>query len=174
MNRSLIAAFLLGIVISTTVRAQELPPLAHPTTYLPEVEIKAPLPVYTTPTQGTLTSGYGMRWGRLHQGIDIAAPIGTVVQASAAGVVVFAGWHQGGYGNLIEIRHADGSLTRYAHLNRIWVSQNGTVAQGQAIGEVGSTGYSTGPHLHFEIHLAEGGAVNPIDYVEIPRVAQYE
>jgi murein DD-endopeptidase MepM/ murein hydrolase activator NlpD len=117
------------------------------------------------PTQGSLTSGYGMRWGRLHQGIDLAAPMGTLVQAAAAGVVVFAEWHQGGYGNLIEIHHADGSLTRYAHLNRIWVSQNEAVAQGQAIGEVGSTGYSTGPHLHFEIHQVGQGAVDPTTYL---------
>lgn len=83
----------------------------------------------------------------------------------ATGTVEFAGWTNGGYGNLIEIRHADGSLTRYAHLDRVQVQREDHVTQGQVIGEIGSTGYSTGPHLHFEIHLAGQGAVNPVGYL---------
>ncbi len=120
---------------------------------------------YIWPTQGTLTSGYGWRWGRMHRGVDIAAPTGTPVVAAAEGMVTFAGWNNGGYGNLVDIRHADGSLTRYAHNSQLWVHAGQTVIQGQLIAEVGSTGYSTGPHLHFEIHPSGHGAVNPMVYL---------
>jgi murein DD-endopeptidase MepM/ murein hydrolase activator NlpD len=114
------------------------------------------------PAKGVLTSGYGWRWGRMHQGIDIAAPVGTPILAAAPGVVVTAGWNSGGYGNLVEVQHADGSLTLYAHNNRILVRRGQEVAQGQQISEMGSTGRSTGPHLHFEVHPKGRGAVNPI------------
>ncbi|WP_155523562.1 peptidoglycan DD-metalloendopeptidase family protein [Nodosilinea nodulosa] len=117
------------------------------------------------PTHGTLTSGYGWRWGRMHRGIDIAGPVGTPVVAAAPGVVVQAGWNSGGYGNMVDIQHADGSLTRYAHNSRLLVHQGEQVRQGQQISEMGSTGYSTGPHLHFEIHPPNSGAVNPMAYL---------
>ncbi|MEM9906739.1 MAG: peptidoglycan DD-metalloendopeptidase family protein [Cyanobacteria bacterium P01_D01_bin.44] len=117
---------------------------------------------YVWPTRGTLTSGYGWRWGRMHRGVDIAAPIGTPVMAAAPGVVEYAQWNSGGYGNLVDIRHADGSLTRYAHNNRLVVRAGQRVQQGQLIAEMGSTGRSTGPHLHFEIHPANSGATNPL------------
>ena len=120
---------------------------------------------YVWPTQGTLTSGYGWRWGRMHQGIDIAGPVGTPVMAAAPGVVVRSGWNSGGYGNLVDIRHADGSLTRYAHNSRLLVHEGQQVRQGQQIAEMGSTGYSTGPHLHFEVHLPNSGTVNPLAYL---------
>jgi len=126
---------------------------------------------YIWPTSGALTSGYGWRWGRMHRGVDIAAPVGTPVGAAAAGVVEFAGWNAGGYGNLIEIRHGDGSLTRYAHNNRLWVQRDQHVIQGELIAEIGSTGRSTGPHLHFEIHQPEQGSVNPLNHLvaEMPK-----
>jgi murein DD-endopeptidase MepM/ murein hydrolase activator NlpD len=85
--------------------------------------------------------------------------------ASAPGVVVSAGWNDGGYGNLVEIQHPDGSVTLYAHNNRILVRSGQQVDQGQQIAEMGSTGYSTGPHSHFEIHPAGQGAVNPMTYL---------
>ncbi|MBO1351240.1 MAG: M23 family metallopeptidase [Hormoscilla sp. GUM202] len=121
---------------------------------------------YIWPAKGTLTSGYGERWGRLHKGIDIAGPIGTLILSAGSGEVVFAGagWN-GGYGNLVEIRHPDHSLTRYAHNNRILVKEGEQVKQGQPIAEMGSTGYSTGPHLHFEVHPSGKGADNPISYL---------
>ncbi len=119
---------------------------------------------YIWPTQGTLTSGYGWRWGRMHRGIDIAGPVGTPIVAAAPGVVARAGWNSGGYGNLVDIRHPDGSMTRYAHNSRLLVRQGEQVGQGQQIAEMGSTGYSTGPHLHFEMHLASGTA-NPMAYL---------
>lgn len=120
---------------------------------------------FVWPTQGVFTSGYGWRWGRMHRGIDIAGPVGTPIVAAASGVVVRSGWNSGGYGNLVDIRHADGTMTRYAHNSRLLVREGQQVRQGQQISEMGSTGYSTGPHLHFEIHPPSGGAVNPMAYL---------
>ncbi|MEL7504448.1 MAG: peptidoglycan DD-metalloendopeptidase family protein [Cyanobacteria bacterium J06554_6] len=120
---------------------------------------------YVWPARGTFTSGYGPRWGRMHRGIDIAAPVGTPIFAAAPGVVERSGWNSGGYGNLIDIRHPDGSMTRYAHNSRNLVRPGQRVAQGEQIAEMGSTGYSTGPHLHFEVHVAGGGTVNPVAYL---------
>ena len=138
----------------------ELPSLSAPDMYRPDSP--AQFNGYIWPTKGVITSGYGMRWGRMHKGIDIAAPVGTPVLAAAPGVVVSAGWNSGGYGNLVEIQHPDGSLTLYAHNNRVLVRRGQQVAQGQQISEMGSTGRSTGPHCHFEVHPAGRGAVNPI------------
>jgi murein DD-endopeptidase MepM/ murein hydrolase activator NlpD len=98
----------------------------------------------------------------MHRGIDIAAPIGTPIVASAPGVVVRSGWNSGGYGKLVEIKHGDGSFTRYAHNSRLRVQAGQPVEQGQLIAEMGSTGFSTGPHSHFEIHPGGKSAVNPI------------
>lgn len=115
------------------------------------------------PVRGIVTSGYGMRWGRLHAGIDIAAPEGTPVAAAADGKVIFTGW-AGGYGNLVLIAHGDGIVTAYAHLASIAVGQGAGVARGSVIGTVGSTGHSTGPHLHFEVRV-DGTPVDPIAYL---------
>jgi murein DD-endopeptidase MepM/ murein hydrolase activator NlpD len=101
----------------------------------------------------------------MHRGIDIAAPVGTPIFAAAAGVVISAGWNSGGYGYLVKIQHSDGSVTLYAHNNRIVVREGQTVAQGQQIADMGSTGYSTGPHSHFEVHRPGQGAVNPTAYL---------
>lgn len=144
------------------VVAPDLPPLASPEEYLPGSQVFAG---YIWPAQGTLTSGYGQRWGRMHRGIDIAAPVGTPIFAAAGGEVVSAGWNSGGYGNLVEVRHSDGSLTRYAHNSRIMVRKGQQVKQGQQIAAMGSTGFSTGPHLHFEVHAKGKGATNPIAFL---------
>ncbi len=117
------------------------------------------------PSQGTFTSGYGPRWGRMHRGIDIAAPVGTPIVASASGVVSYAGYNDGGFGYLVEIDHADGSMTRYAHNDRILVNVGQQVTQGDQIALMGSTGFSTGPHLHFEVHPGGQGAVNPMAFL---------
>ena len=114
------------------------------------------------PAKGAFTSGYGWRWGRMHRGIDIAAPVGTPVVASAPGVVTYSQYNYGGYGNLIEVTHPDGSLTLYAHNNRNLVKSGQFVSQGQKIAEMGNTGRSTGPHTHFELHSPGRGAVNPV------------
>jgi murein DD-endopeptidase MepM/ murein hydrolase activator NlpD len=154
---------LLQPVTGRTV-SPDLPPLQGEENFLPE---GAPsFNGYIWPSKGLLTSGYGWRWGRMHAGIDIAADVGTPVVAAADGVIEYSDWNSGGYGNLVEIRHADGSLTRYAHLNRSMVQVGQKVKQGEQVAEMGSTGYSTGPHLHFEVHAAsDGGSVDPISYL---------
>lgn len=117
------------------------------------------------PAQGTFTSGYGWRWGRMHRGIDIANNVGTPILAAARGRVTFAGWHDGGYGYLVEITHDDGSLSRYGHNSTLMVREGDAVEQGQVISQMGSTGRSTGPHLHFEIHPPGEGATNPLAFL---------
>lgn len=140
--------------------ALQLPPLPPSEEFLPKV-----FNGYAWPAKGALTSGYGWRWGRLHAGIDIAAPIGTPVMAAASGEVIEAGWNSGGYGNLIELQHLDGSVTLYAHNNTILVNVGQRVNQGEQIGEMGNTGYSTGPHVHFEIHPKGQSAVDPMAFL---------
>jgi murein DD-endopeptidase MepM/ murein hydrolase activator NlpD len=120
---------------------------------------------FNWPAAGTLTSRFGRRWGRMHKGIDIAGPIGTPINAAADGTIIAAGWSSGGYGNLVEIRHSDGTTTRYGHNSRLSVSIGQTVRQGQQVAEMGSTGHSTGSHLHFEIRPSGGDAVNPIAHL---------
>jgi len=114
------------------------------------------------PAQGLFSSGYGWRWGRMHKGIDIANNVGTPIVAVARGRVTFSGWHDGGYGYLVEITHDDGTLTRYAHNSSLLVREGESVDQGQVISRMGSTGRSTGPHLHFEVVPAGEGALNPL------------
>jgi len=143
--------------------APELPPLTLPDNRLPDGSDA--FTGYIWPARGVLTSGYGMRWGRMHRGVDIAAPVGTPIVASGSGVVLSAGWNSGGFGNLVKLRHPDGSVTYYAHNSRILVRRGQRVRQGQTIAEMGSTGRSTGPHLHFEIHPTGRGAVNPISHL---------
>ena len=138
----------------------ELPPLPGADTYLPGGSI--PSKGFIWPAKGILTSGYGWRWGRMHKGIDIAGDIGTPIVAVDAGVVTYAQWNDGGYGYLVEITHDNGSQTLYAHNDKILVQAGQRVTQGQQISEMGSTGFSTGPHLHFEIHPSGQGAVNPM------------
>lgn len=136
--------------------ALTLPPLPPSDEYLPSA-----FDGYIWPAQGVLTSGYGWRWGRLHRGIDIAAPIGTPILAAASGEVISAGWH-GGYGNLIKLEHLDGSITVYAHNHRNLVTHGQKVTQGEQIAEMGSTGNSTGSHLHFEIHARGNAPLDPL------------
>ncbi|MGP1387132.1 MAG: peptidoglycan DD-metalloendopeptidase family protein [Thainema sp.] len=147
--------------VSGQMVSPELPGLPNSEEYLPEAISNG----YIWPAQGVLTSGYGWRWGRMHKGIDVAAPVGTPIYASASGVVERSGWNSGGYGNLVDIRHPDGSMTRYAHNSRLLVSVGQRVRQGEQIAEMGSTGYSTGPHVHFEIHPPNQGATNPMAFL---------
>ena len=113
------------------------------------------------PTKGVFTSGYGWRWGRMHKGIDIANNVGTPIIAAKDGVIAFAGWSSG-YGYLVEMSHGDGTSTRYAHNSRLLVRKGQMVPQGSRISLMGSTGRSTGPHLHFEIRRPGGAAMDPM------------
>ncbi|MCX8111875.1 MAG: M23 family metallopeptidase [Bacteroidia bacterium] len=126
------------------------------------------------PLQGRILSGFGYRtdpftgaW-QMHTGLDIDAPYGAPVRAAAAGKVIFAGWdYGGGYGIQVEIDHLNGLVTKYAHLSRLAVKEGDTVMRGQTIGYVGSTGYSTGAHLHYEV-IERGVKVNPQKYLLLP------
>ncbi len=133
--------------------------------YLPDVKDYGLSTGFVWPADGVISSGFGWRWGRLHAGLDIAAPIGTPILAAATGVVDYAGWSDGGYGNMIDIRHPDGTVTRYGHLNEIYVKEGQSVSQSQSIGAMGSTGFSTGPHLHFEIRPNGGSAIDPMAFL---------
>jgi murein DD-endopeptidase MepM/ murein hydrolase activator NlpD len=114
------------------------------------------------PVNGVVTSGFGWRWGRMHEGIDISAPAGTTIRAVAAGTVIYAGW-MGGYGNLTIVDHGNGLATAYAHQSAIYIG-GGSVSQGTALGAVGCTGSCTGNHLHFEVRV-NGSAVDPMGYL---------
>ena len=115
------------------------------------------------PVSGPVTSGFGMRWGRMHTGIDIAVPTGTSVHASAAGVIVYSGW-MSGYGYLVAVDHGNGLSTAYAHNSSLLVGVGQQVSQGQTISLSGSTGHSTGPHVHFEVRV-NGIPVDPMLYL---------
>ena len=115
------------------------------------------------PVNGTFTSPFGYRWGRLHAGIDIAVPEGTPIRAADGGTVAIAGW-TGGYGNYTCVNHGGGVSTCYGHQSRIAVSVGQSVSQGQVIGYSGNTGNSTGPHVHFEVRIG-GNPVDPMGYL---------
>ncbi len=115
------------------------------------------------PTAGGVVSGFGPRGGEMHTGIDIGGYTGNPVVASESGTVIRAGWY-GGYGKCVDISHGEGVITRYAHLNTINVDVGQSVSRGEFIGRVGSTGYATGPHLHFEV-IVNGQRMNPMNYL---------
>ena len=115
-------------------------------------------------TASRFTSGYGPRWGRMHNGTDFAAPHGTPIRSTADGVVTYVGW-QSAYGRLIKIKHDFGIETRYAHLSKFRVKKGQRVSRGQHIGDMGNTGRSTGTHLHYEIRIG-GEAINPMKYIK--------
>jgi murein DD-endopeptidase MepM/ murein hydrolase activator NlpD len=131
---------------------------------------------FTAPVTGEISSGFGWRVHpvtgerKLHKGVDFAAPTGTPIFAAADGLVTDAGWTDGGYGNIVELRHDDGSVTLYAHANSVYVAKGQTVSRGQAIAEVGTTGRSTGPHLHFEVQPDGKNAVDPMDFLQFRQV----
>ena len=114
------------------------------------------------PVSGPITSGFGPRWGSFHEGIDIGAACGTPIRAAASGTIIYAGWMDG-YGNIVIIDHGGGLATAYGHQSAIYMS-GGAVSQGQVVGAVGSTGHSTGCHLHFEVRV-NGSPVDPLGYL---------
>lgn len=115
------------------------------------------------PTKGRISSMYGKRWGRMHKGIDIAAKTGSPIYAAMDGKVIYAGWIKG-YGKVVKIEHSGNLQTIYGHCSVLRVSEGKTVKKGEQIADVGSTGNSTGPHLHFEV-LVNGVPVNPYPYI---------
>ncbi len=124
---------------------------------------------FAPPVQGRVSSYFGWRnvsvnGNRYHGGLDIAAPSGTPVKAARSGVVTRAGWW-GTYGNVVVLDHGDGSETRYAHLSAVAVRVGQALRQGDVLGAVGTTGASTGPHLHFEVRF-DGRAVDPLPYLQ--------
>ncbi|GAA4724604.1 M23 family metallopeptidase [Sphingomonas lutea] len=131
------------------------------------ISVPADKPVKTA----AFTSGYGVRsdpfkgGAAMHAGIDLSGPIGTPIYATADGVVSAAGWNSGGYGNLVKVDHGRGIETRYGHLASMTVSPGQRVTRGQVIGRMGSTGRSTGSHLHYEVRI-DGRAVNPVPFMK--------
>lgn len=142
--------------------------LTEPVAQVVLVGTKEPPPLIGTgsfiyPIRGTLTSRFGYRWGRLHSGIDLAAPIGTHIKASDGGKVTFSGYN-GSLGYMVAIDHGGGRVTWYGHCSKLFVKKGDKVYQGQHIANVGNTGRSTGPHCHFEVHI-NGVAKNPLKYL---------
>ncbi len=110
------------------------------------------------------TSPFGRRWGRAHEGIDMAGPVGTAIYATGQGTVIWAGW-QRGYGNLVKIQHELGTETRYGHMSKIRVKVGQKVSRGTQIGDMGNTGRSTGSHLHYEVRV-NGRAMDPMSFIK--------
>jgi len=156
-----------GVMVEKTIISEEV--IEEPVNELvvkgtKEVPKTVATGVLMMPTRGRFTSGYGSRWGRMHRGIDIAASVGTPIYAADGGTVTQSGY-QGTYGNMIEIDHGNGIKTRYAHASKLLVKKGTKVYKGQHIANVGSTGRSTGAHLHLEV-LVNGVHVNPNKYVK--------
>lgn len=143
----------------TPAPARQAPPAPPPAP--PQVRSSG----FVWPVSGQITSGFGYRRGRLHAGVDIPGPVGSPIVAVQEGVVIFAGNAGDGYGNRVDIRHPNGIVTRYAHGHQIYVSTGQYVQQGQTIMSRGSTGWSTGPHLHFEVRPGGGAPVDPRPYL---------
>jgi murein DD-endopeptidase MepM/ murein hydrolase activator NlpD len=114
---------------------------------------------------GRVSSGFGARWGKSHNGIDIAAPVGTPIHAPVAGEVIASG-PASGFGLWVRVRHDDGTVTTYGHVNRSLVQVGEKVTAGEEIAEVGNRGRSTGPHLHMEVQTPGGTAVNPRPWLD--------
>lgn len=144
-------------IIKQTLLVESVPRILKRGTQTPPTFVK---PI----AGGRFTSGFGWRWGRMHNGVDWATPTGTSVKASSGGTIVRSGWYST-YGICIDIQHPNGTLTRYAHLSKTLVSVGQKVVQNQQIGLSGNTGNSTGPHLHFEIWV-NGVARNPFSYLK--------
>lgn len=155
-----------GIEVSRNELSSEI--ISEPKAQVVLKGTKDPPPLVGTgkfiyPTRGRLSSRFGYRWGRMHNGIDIAAPAGTKIRAADGGVVTFAGW-DGALGYCVRIDHGGNRTTVYGHCSKLFVKKGDKVYQDQHIANVGNTGRSTGPHLHFEIRI-NGVPKNPLNYL---------
>ena len=117
------------------------------------------------PTNGSLSSRYGSRWGRKHEGVDLGAEVGTPIYAADNGTVTYAEFNNGGYGYMVKIDHGNGLETYYAHCSELLVEEGQIVAKDDLIAKVGNTGRSTGPHLHFEVRQ-DGTPVDPMRFID--------
>jgi hypothetical protein len=149
---------------NATVHAEEITKAAAFAQERAEREARMNRPLFVMPTRGVWTSGFGYRWGVLHGGIDIANSIGTPIVAAADGVVIDAG-PTAGYGAWVKLRHADGTVTLYGHVNTWVVTVGERVMAGDQIATIGNRGNSTGPHLHFEVLLNGTNRVDPVPWL---------
>ena len=129
-----------------------------------EREARLQRPLFVLPTHGQFSSNFGYRWGALHAGIDIANSIGTPILAASDGIVIEAG-SSAGYGMLVKVRHFDGTVTLYGHVNSTTVGVGERVMAGDQIATMGNRGYSTGPHLHFEVLVNGSTRVDPVPWL---------
>jgi murein DD-endopeptidase MepM/ murein hydrolase activator NlpD len=147
--------------LAAQIQAAQVVPARTPASLA--VDSTASASGFVWPVSGSVVSPFGLRWGRMHEGIDISAGSGTPVAAASSGTVISAGY-MGGYGNLVVIDHGGGLATAYAHLSGYAVGSGQSVSQGQVVGYVGCTGHCYGPHLHFEVRV-NGAAVDPLGYL---------
>jgi murein DD-endopeptidase MepM/ murein hydrolase activator NlpD len=119
--------------------------------------------IFRVPAFGSVTSRFGFRWGRIHEGIDISGHIGDPIYAADGGTVIFSGT-EGGYGNIVKIDHGNGYITYYGHNSKNLVKVGQKVSKGQEIAKLGNTGNSTGPHVHFQV-MKNGSPVDPLKYL---------
>ncbi|GGP58782.1 M23 family metallopeptidase [Saccharothrix coeruleofusca] len=150
--------------VDSAVEAQKLAKSQRISEAREAAEAEARRPKYALPAKGSYTSGYGGRWGEMHYGIDIAGPIGTPLYAAADGVVIEAG-EASGYGLWVKIQHDDGMVTVYGHMDTYSVRKGQRVQAGQQIARMGNRGFSTGPHLHFEVWDADSRRINPLTWL---------
>lgn len=151
-------------VASSAIHAEEITKAAAFAQERAEREARLARPLFAMPTKGVWTSGFGYRWGVLHGGIDIAGPIGTPILAASDGVVVEVG-PTAGYGALVKLRHSDGTVTLYGHINTWLVSKGQRVMAGDQIATMGNRGNSTGPHLHFEVLMNGSNRIDPVPWL---------
>ena len=141
-----------GLAQASATLASQIQSAQSSNSYAPPGDTTPSAAGFIWPVNGPVTSGFGMRWGRMHEGIDIGVPAGTPIHAAASGRVVYSGW-MGGYGNLVAIDHGRGLSTAYGHQSSVAVGNGQIVTQGQVIGYVGCTGHCFGDHLHFEVRV---------------------
>lgn len=152
-----------GLAQASATLASQIQAAQSSNSYAPPGDTTPSAAGFIWPVNGPVTSGFGVRWGRMHEGIDIGVPAGTPIHAAASGRVVYSGW-MGGYGNLVAIDHGRGLSTAYGHQSSVAVGNGQIVTQGQVIGYVGCTGHCFGDHLHFEVRV-NGSAVDPLGYL---------
>ena len=150
---------------NAAVRAEELARGVAYAAERAEREARLQRPLFALPTKALFTSGFGYRWGALHDGIDLAGPVGTPIYATADGVVKEAGPTNSGYGAWVLLQHSDGTVTRYGHINSWSVQVGQRVFAGDEIASIGNRGNSTGPHLHFSVLLGGTNATDPVPWL---------